>query len=488
VLASPVYGQDAADSDAEQQPDETNDRFAEIHGRFRAGAELRAADGSSDINLDQSLQLRVTFPDHPKIAIDASLWLHEDLDGDESRSSPLRGINDGYDSNFRARLLHLYVEADDVWGRSTLRVGRQRILESPNLARVDGVYYKQYFAKGDWYVFGGARASIYESSSDEASIGGGVSWRPNTQTRLALDLHYGEDDRSRGEEVYRGIIPELLGSPYPRRVRSDVDNNQIAVSIWQRLTDNLQVYGRFSLMDGDADELSVQVTGFAPTLDLTYLVSYRRHFERTEDRIDELSMFYRSLGAYEEYDHLLVSLSRPLSEKYTASLDVEFHEADDGRNNRANRDYQRYAATIRGENVFKNTDVSLGLEWWNVNAGEGTTAVTGEITKRWEKWRLTVGADYSRYEHAIISYERYPSQINRAATAFIRGHSARYRPWVNRFDTRRREVSEDIHTLYATLKWTIDSKQDVTARLSVEEDDGPDSPYWRLRIGYGIRF
>lgn len=142
-----------------------------IGGSFEAGIRAEWAGDDSDVDLSQTLRLNIAPPEYPRLHINGSLWMLEDLDSDEPRTSPLRDINDAYDSDVRVRLLHLYAELDDVWGKSTLRLGRQRIPEGVAWNLIDGAYFKKTMPRWDWYVFGGVRGSVYRDTHDDAALG-----------------------------------------------------------------------------------------------------------------------------------------------------------------------------------------------------------------------------------------------------------------------------------------------------------------------------
>ena len=63
-----------------------------------------------------------------------------------------------------------------------------------------------------------------------------------------------------------------------------------------------------------------------------------------------------------------------------------------------------------------------------------------------------------------------------------------YNPIVLIADQWAVETHEDVHSVYSKLNWAFRDNQDVTLGVTYEEDDGPDSPYWRVRAGYVIRF
>ena len=122
-----------------------------------------------------------------------------------------------------------------------------------------------------------------------------------------------------------------------------------------------------------------------------------------------------------------------------------------------------------------------------MHGGEGTWAVTGEVTKHWKKVALTVGADYARYEERVIQYTSVPYALDQLRV-FIPGQYQTYNPLVYLFDTYALELHEDVHSFYCKTKWAFADDQEVTAGVTCEEDDSPESPYWRVKAQYSIHF
>lgn len=461
-----------------------------ISGRFDAGIDAIRASGSSDLNLDQTLRLNIDPPDHPRLHLRGLYWFHQDLDSDERSTSSLRDINDASSSDVRARILISYLQVDDLWGKSTLRIGRQRVEEGAAWNRFDGVYFNKQAGQWQWYVFGGMRASIYRDAHNDLVAGGGISFRPDARTRISLDFYYGEDNRRSSENITPGLSARLLGYNFPRPVKQNISDTYTSFSLWRNLSENHNVYGRLTLHDGDLDELLLNLTGYWPGADLSYDVAYRGRFRTAADRVADISPFYRVMGAYEEFDDLLLALHKPLSERFNLSLEAQFRDTRQGDWPQYNRDYKRYAAILDIDPLFKDARGSLALEKWDVSNGESTWTLTGEITRRWPKERIeaTLGADYARYEDRITVYNRPLGQLDKFLVVFAPGYYAGYNPIIFLFDQYAVTMHEDIYSIYGKMKWDFRENQNISLGITYEMDDGPDSPYWRVQAGYSIRF
>lgn len=484
----PALAQDEA-GDASAAEESKREKLGQaVSGSFRVGLDVVNANGVSDINLNQTLRLRIDPPSKEKIHIRASLWMHEDLDSDERSSSVLRDINDTFGSNVRARLLSLYLELDPIWGGSTLRIGRQRITEGVAFNRIDGLYLKRRFVKWDWYLFAGVRASIYEDTNDDLTYGGGASVRASTKTRLAIDGYYGEESRRSSEAVRRGVLSRFLGFRFPRRVKAELDDNLIAFSLFHNFTPNIRLFTKFTLDEGRADEFLVDITGYVEKWKLTYDVSYRRLLNPRGDRVNDITTFFRILGVEEEFEHLLVTLHRPVSEKFALSLEGEIHDSRRDDPQTGNRDFHRWAIVATGDELRGNVSVTAAVERWDVEGGEGTWALTGEVSKEWEDVEVSWGVDYERFTDRIIVFDPRPQVLSAIAVFLIPGVFPGFAPLVAIFDQVPVKVREDIYSVYSKVKWAIRDDQDLTVRVRYEEDEGPESPYWRMQVNYAIRF
>ncbi len=459
-----------------------------VRGSLETRMDFQRAGDETDFELDQILRFQIDPPDHQRIRLRGSLWTTEDLDGGEPARSALRGLNDSFGSDVQARLLYLYLEVDNLWGDSTLRLGRQRIREGVAYNRIDGAYFSQRRAKWDWYAFAGARASVYESAREDRAAGAGVVWRPQRKTRVALDYFYGEDHRSGGEEVRGGLFTGFFGRPLVRRVRRQVDSQSLSLTVTQRLGLRHTLFGRYTLHGNDSDELRLSVTGALDWRDIVYDFSYRRRLNILRDRTNDLSGFYRVLGSQDEFEDYMASVHIPLGGRFTLSLEGQARETKNDALNTGNRDFQRYALVLGAQTKESGLAGNVALERWNVGDGEGSWAITGEISKAWEKTKVSFGADYERYEERLSVYNARSNFLFDSITAAAPLLATILRPFFTNRDVDVIELHENIYMLYAKVDHALNDRSQVSARLSFEEDDSSQSPYWRVQAGYTVQF
>ncbi len=500
---APAAASEKPAADAAAAPDATAEKPAEdaakaekaapeapktprVKGSFSNQFDGVWAHGASDMDLEQTLSLDVRPGNSDRLHLRGLLWTQEDLDGKEPDDSSLRSINDSYDSDVRARLLNLYAEVKDVWGKSVLRLGRQQILDGVACNRIDGLYFSQQHDLWDWYAFAGARASVYEDTHEDLAMGGGMNFRPWATTRLGMDLFWGQDHQ---QEWVSFIAPawQAIHLYDMRKETSQIENTRLSFSLSQDLWKNATAYGRITTVDGQGDELLLDLTGIADCWGLSYELRYRRQLNSIGERVSDLTGFSEILGTYEKYDDYLLVLTKEFCKKASLSLEAELHNASEDNWETRNRDYKRLALVGRVQDIMPGLDTELSLERYHVKGGEGTWAVTGEVAKNWKTLKLSLGADFQRYEDRIAVYDSLPDTLSQLSALFIPGLPASgiRTPWGGLWSI---DSHENVHSLYSKLRWTVCANQELTASIRYEQDDSPESPYWRLRAGYMVRF
>ncbi len=414
-------------------------------GELQLGLDAARSSRDGDITLDQVLRLKIDPPKHERFHIRTTLWTVEDLDGHEDPTSTLRTLNDASGSSVNARLLSLYLEVDDVGGDSTLRVGRQRITDGVVYNRIDGAYYKLRGTRWEGYIFGGARASVYEDAHEDVATGAGISVRLPTKTRVGVDFFYGADER------------RSIGS-------SDIETSITSVSLHQALTSRHSVFGRATWNETDIDELRLTAQGFFRDSEIVYTLSYHNRLSTLTERVTDVSDFFRVLGEFNEFQDVHALVDIPITKRFGLGLEVQVHDAENASLESGNRDFQRYGMSLDMYELGGHYDTSLILEYWNADFGEGQWTVTGEVSREWERTKAALGIDFDRFEDRVTSFDPALQSVLLV------------------------ETHENIYSFYVKVEREINEQHKVRVRALFEDDDGPDSPYWRLRAEYTLSF
>lgn len=484
---APEGGTDDAEETEEngETESEAKSRPRWYRGSFEAEFDGVLSDRDSDFDLSQYLRIEADPPKLPRLHLRGALWLHQDLSSDSGKPDVLRDINDASAADVQARLLYLHADIDGVLGdQSLIRIGRQRIQEGAAYNRIDGLYLKKRIDKFQAYVFGGARASIYRDTSDDLVLGGGAAYLPGAHTRIALDGYYAEESRY-GVSRSR---PSLFFGGFRRPVASEINDSKVTLSLWHNFGVNTRFFARVGMLGSDLEELVLSLNGYIPRLDLLYDIDYRQLFDTVGDTTGDLSPFYQVLGKYREHQTLYIGAHRPLTETITLSLEGEIRNTENDEFYSANRDYVRLAAVLFVEDAFKGFDTATSLEYWDASGGEGYWTITGEISREWEQVDWRAGVDFVRYKDRIIEYDQRAALLDSALVTLLPDVYPGFSYLAQSNATRVVDTRENVYSIFTDIEWEFREDQEIFSKISFEEDDGPDSPYWRIRAGYRIRF
>lgn len=428
-----------------QENDSTNAVGDWLSGDLELGLIAGRSERDSDVEIEQLLRLKVDPLKHERIHLRTTLWTSQDLDGRESSTSVFRGLNDTSDSWVNTRLLQLYMEVDGDKDDSRLRVGRQRITKGVAYNRIDGAYL--HFDRNRWsyYGFVGARASVYESSHDDLSTGGGLSWRPLPTTRVALDFFYGDDQR-------RQFTP------------GDVEASLTSLTVRHALNAYHSLFGRATWHESDLDEFRLTAQGFFQEDGLFYTAAFRKRISTLDERPTDFPQFYHVVGELNGYEDLSGVLTFPLSDRFELGVEAQIHDAEGNVLGTGNRDYGRYALSLNANDLAERYDARVIVEFWDADGGQSEKTVSGEVSRNWSRTRASVGVDYDLFQDQILQFDPLGS------------------------DDFYVESKEDIYALYFKIAHDLNEQQSLQCRASVEDDDSSDAPYWRIRAYYKIKF
>ena len=487
ALLSPCYAQVDADENAEQSEGDAAKKW--YRGSLDLSLDFWASEHHTDIMMDQVLRLEITPPKNDRLVIRGALWSTEDLDGHESTTSSLRGLKDAYGAAVQVKVLHLYAEFSDIFDGADLRIGRQYITQSPVYPRIDGLYLRQRQEYWDWYVFGGARASIYRDAHKDLSTGGGIGAWATRKTRLSLDWFYGRDDRRQSETVSRGPLAGLLDWVYPREIDGTVDSFLLAFTVDHQLGPRHRLRGRFTMHDGASDELLLSAAGFLGAREAVYDITYRRRFDAIEDRANDATGYYRLLGTQDEFDDISASFHIPLAEHHELSLDAQYHNSHGQSGFEPyDQDFWRLGATWVTREIWPGIETTATVERWDADLDEGSWLGALTVAKQWERTRATFGASYETYRYRVYEYDTRYQLARQLANLLIPGVYTGYQPLVSYLDTSRVHVTDDVISAFAEVEHQLSPRQRLFLRLNYEHFDDLDGPIFHAEVRYMLQF
>ena len=364
----------------------------EVHGRFTLKWESRIVDGDhdeTDHDLYGTLDLRVGDSARDEYSGSASVRGAWDLDQPNSRrsGSSFSSLADTYDSELSALLYTAWGQWRPKTGAlETVRVGRQYIDVAESF-HFDGaaVATKPLDEKLALRlkVYGGVPVHYYEApASGDWLAGVQASAEPWKDGRAAIDYAHVED--------------ELSGY-------DDQRNDLAAVSVWQRIGKDADLFGRFTWLDGPSD-FRLRGTVSFPESDLLVQASYKRLLDDKEDYATEFDPYFRTLRTLREYHLGDVRAVKGFGENFQVEVGASarelVHESDEGPFNRETA--RVWLMPSVDDLLWKGSTLTAGIESWSGD-GERIKTWSADLTHRFDKnTRASIGSDYSLYDYGEL--------------------------------------------------------------------------------------
>jgi len=419
---------------AETRPADNQQLAWEVEGFLTGELRLRTADGDADLDLISQLAAVVTGK---RLRARINARLNADLAGDQQSNELLFDTWDTFSGDVQVRTYEAYVAATKLFdGVGELIVGRQFVDE------------------GTYFHFDGARLNL---ELDEvlkhlqASLFGGWSVRfrddpeednwliglvlrgaaGTTKTRWRLEYFH-------VSEFFAGINQTVI-DPVQQPVvlpAQHFDDDLVALSIWHK-AEQIRVFGRFSLLNGEPNELQLRGRWFTKDGKWTVLVEWYQLFERLFDVTNDLTPFAPSLGSYEPYGRLTGRVTYR-TEDWIAQAGLVYRALlDDGVEGQFNHEYVNfYLTATRLDLEDGKLDLSFTVNGYGTS-GNRTTAVGGSADYRvLTTLTLSTGVDYSLWKY----------------------------DWF--LDTEH----EDVWSVWVRAKWKARKKVTVEGGVSVDDD------------------
>ncbi|HVS12269.1 MAG TPA: hypothetical protein VMS76_20580 [Planctomycetota bacterium] len=360
--------------------------------------------------------------------------LAADLDGDGT--GPFFQLDDTLGDDVDLRLYDAYAEGHGVGPLESLRLGRQRISDTPAFVWFDGARAetkprgKSALQFGAW---GGIPVHLYESGDSKDLVAGlYLQGRPWTGGRLRFDWMHLEDDDD----------------------GADHEDDLLGLSAWQSLGERLRLETSYTRLEGEDRDVSARATWSDAKDDLQLQASYYRLLETQEALALEIDPFFTTLFELFPYEQARLLASKRLGEKVGVQAGLDVRRVDDEDDEGLfNRDFERGFATLTLDEVLP-SDVTLALtgEVWD---GDGSDI---------ETW----GADLSR---------RFRDDL----TASLGSYYALFKS-----DLFTASEREDVRTWYTRLRWK--NTKSTTWDLRYEAEDTDFGWFHLLRLGLTWRF
>ncbi|HHT9124265.1 MAG TPA: hypothetical protein ACFYD6_00435 [Candidatus Brocadiia bacterium] len=396
--------------------DETN-LLSNLHGYIRTRHRFRSLAGNgTDNDFYQYLNLRLG--DERKDKLTANLYgtLRENL---EKERGVFASIDDTYQKTLTGRLYELYADIRDVGIIDTTRIGRQYLYDVEPLhfdgAKLD---FKELSAQGGlrFIAYGGVPVHLFESQPDGDFIAGAASEvKPLDGTRVRLDyIHVNDDNKTIGNH----------------------EDNLYVLSAWQYVAQWWDVFGRYSLINGEGRDAQVRSIWSFPDIDLDVRFSYFRQLKTLNDFSIEFDEYFFLLGSYFAFSQYTFDVYKGIGKYLGVDLGVSIRDMDNnGREGAFNHEFNRYYATLLTYDYpFKGTSFSI----------------TGEEDHTSNDTVRTFGVDAKQ-------------ALNKRLSFGIGTYYALYK-----FDFLTDTEHDNVRTVYSNMKWKLSKRWEAAVDYEVE--------------------
>ena len=416
-----------------------------ISGNFRTQYQGRWADGQDDHDMYEYLHFKTKDFFNNKVTISGSGRLSEDLDGHEPKNGAFRDTLDSYDRSYNGRIYYLYADIKNpVIDKSNLRLGRQ-YQYSVETILFDGAKYEQKIGTVDTYVFGGLRVSQYSSTYFDTVAGSGIAVRPFMDTRTNLD--------------------------YVRIIDNNFIDNEVGFSLWQRIHDDLNFYGRYTLLDSSPKDFLVKLSWDKIDWDASVQLSYYRFLRSLSEHSNNISPFFQILGTFRPFDLISLTGYKGLGDKFGISSGVDHRRVlNTGDENTFNRDYNRVFLTFDVNNILlKDSKISFTAEYWNIKGIDHSLDFGVDFDKKFGKFDVGGGTSYSFYKFNFVGSNNLQFLENSELSSDV----------VQKINVR---------TYYARVKYLLTKRSDVGLRWSSEISNTDPGAFHQLLLSYSTNF
>lgn len=354
-----------------------------VRGQLRSFYYVRWTGAQSDSDLLETLTLDVGHADRDRVTGHLMGRLAWDVDGTDST---FRSLSDSYGDRVDGLVYDAWVDVHEVSGFSLIRVGRQSIQETPEVAWFDGAHVASE-ELGTVALqlggYGGVSTHLYESShSGDLTAGAYAQLRPWTGARLRVDYMHLED-----ETLLLSHDDDLLGA-----------------GIWQSFGTWLQIDGQYSRL-GDRDR-DVQGHALCRVQEWGLVVrgSYYVLLETQGDLVLEADPFFNAMNELQPYDQWSVAVGKDLLQSLHLEGGADVRRVRDSADIGVyNRDYDRYHATATWSDVFVDGLHLAGtFELWDATE-QTVRSGGGDVGYEFGKTTASLGTFYSLYKFDLFS-------------------------------------------------------------------------------------
>lgn len=358
-----------------------------------------------------------------------------DIDGGTSGGNEFFGLEDAVGRNLDGRLYDAYVDVHRVKGLETVRLGRQRIEDTPALAYFDGAHVcteesDELGLQVGGYI--GASSHLFEASAAGDWMAGVYGQlRPWTGARLRLDWMHIED----------------------KALFASHDNDLLGAGLWQR-AGALTLEGHYNRLEDKDRDVRGRVAWNDPDNKLIVQGSYYQLLETEEELVVDLDPYFHAMHELYPFRQFGGLVAKGIGDHVDLSVGMDLRRVvDDALAGTFNRDYERTYGTLTFSDwPLSKLSMSVTGDVWH---SDGQTVSTWGFDFGYrvdEATRASVGSYYSLYKFDLY------------------------------VDTER----DHVRTYFCKLQHKLNSSWTLDGSYELEQSDLDD--YHLLRLGATWRF
>lgn len=365
-----------------------------VHGFLSIKYRSRWTDKATKDN-DAFANLGLDFGDPAKNRVTGHFLARgaSDFDGkkDQQGSFAYDSIEDTYSSNVTGRLYHAYFDLHDVELFDTIRLGRQSIYDTPEVAYFDGARLETE-ETGPFRLrlgaYGGVSVNRFESSRDDDLLFGGfLQARPWRGGKLRADLMHSQDDK--------------------RFTGTERQDELYTFSVWQGFTQYARFHANYGYLEGKNRDVLGRVDVQVPEWDLRAQVSYYQIFNTQHEYSLEFDPLYTSNIELSPYHQVTWLASKGIGDHFVVEggSDVRRlkHDHDFAM---YNREFDRFYLTLSSIDLpAEGLSLSLTGEIWD-SPGQHINSFGADVTHQCsDQLTSSVGTYYSLFKYDFLDIQ-----------------------------------------------------------------------------------
>ncbi|GAB4137115.1 MAG: hypothetical protein Fur0037_02030 [Planctomycetota bacterium] len=337
----------------------------------------------TDQDVLETLSLDLGDAEEDPVTVHLMGRLAADLDGYDPT---FRGISDSYGRRTDALLYDGYADLHRVPGLSMVRLGRQTIQETPEVAFFDGLRVETEEITDAGLQFGtyvGASTHLYESSpAGDLTAGAYAQGRPWKGGRLRIDYLRLED-----RALFLGHDDDIWGA-----------------GLWQRICDQLSFDAQYSRIENRDRDVRGRLVATEARWDLLLQASYYRLLTAQGNFAVEADPFFNSVHVLYPYTQWGILLSKGLSEKFDLQGGIDLRRVEDVADvGTYNRDYDRYWFSLSADEIgVRGLSANVTADFWN-SGGQLVRTWGGSVERTFDRLTASLGTYWSLYKFDLYS-------------------------------------------------------------------------------------